>query len=192
MRRNVPSYSATFRDCRCQSHLPSRQLGIEHLAGALGAAHRQTGRIEQADLHQHARLVPVDVLVRNFPALEADDNGDGFWERGDIVALNDDILAALGGSALAPPALEPGWAEAPVLDPLRYRAAALLGRWVCGHPVVGWKDPRTSLTLRERQCFACVWKMSTPSLSLQWLRPTSGKSVWTLAAGPLMLCRRIA
>ena len=27
------------------------------------------------------------------------------------------------------------------------RAAALLGGWVCGHPVVGWKDPRTSLTL---------------------------------------------
>ena len=38
-------------------------LGFEHLAGALGAASRQTGGIEQSDLHQNAGLVPVDVLM---------------------------------------------------------------------------------------------------------------------------------
>ncbi|MFD2031330.1 DMT family transporter [Ancylobacter dichloromethanicus] len=47
-----------------------RQLRVEHPAGDLGAAHRKPGGIEQPELHQHARLVPIDVLVRNLVVLE--------------------------------------------------------------------------------------------------------------------------
>ncbi len=77
----------------------------------------------------------------------AEDNKAGFWERQDIVALNDELLALAGGAAIAPPALAPGWAEAPTFDPLRRRAAELSSAWMDGRPVVGWKDPRNSLTL---------------------------------------------
>src|SRR5258708_35541490 len=49
------------------------QAPVEHLARLLGAAHRQPGRVEQADLDEHARLVPVDVLVRDLVAVDLDD-----------------------------------------------------------------------------------------------------------------------
>jgi hypothetical protein len=77
----------------------------------------------------------------------APDNRDGYWERQDIVELNDELLRMLGGSAIEPPLLEPGWEQSTALDPLRERATALLGSWTAGQQLVGWKDPRTSLTL---------------------------------------------
>ena len=40
----------------------------------------------------------------------AADNRAGFWERTDIVTLNDDVLAAAGGAAIEPPVLATGWA----------------------------------------------------------------------------------
>src|ERR1700722_14953759 len=78
---------AVIRDYGCAEYLarvlhpPRRQLGIKHLAGDLGAAHRQAGRIEQPDLHQHTRLVPIDVLVRNLSVLESNDDRDGHLHR---------------------------------------------------------------------------------------------------------------
>jgi hypothetical protein len=77
----------------------------------------------------------------------ARDNLDGFWERRDVVALNDEVLALAGGAAIAPPLLAAGWEADAAFDPLRARARELLAGWVHGRPVVGWKDPRTSLTL---------------------------------------------
>jgi hypothetical protein len=77
----------------------------------------------------------------------ARDNPQGFFERRDIVALNDELLSRNGGSAIDPPRLEPGWERAPALDPLRREAAALIEGWTTGRALVGWKDPRTSLTL---------------------------------------------
>src|SRR5581483_5215336 len=44
-------------------------------------------------------------------------------------------------------AFEVGWEESAALDPLRQQASELLALWMDGRPVVGWKDPRTSLTL---------------------------------------------
>ena len=64
------------RSAEVKAHIRrAGSLGLRTLR-ALGTAHRQAGRIEQADLHQHARLIPVDVLVRDFPAPESDDDGD--------------------------------------------------------------------------------------------------------------------
>src|SRR6185369_2308997 len=47
------------------------QRGVERLAGALNTHHRQSRGIEQADLHQNGRLVPVNVLVGQFALPEA-------------------------------------------------------------------------------------------------------------------------
>ncbi|MBI1757068.1 MAG: sulfotransferase [Fimbriimonas ginsengisoli] len=72
------------------------------------------------------------------------DNPDGYWENVKITALNDAILAALGGSAMAPPMLKPGWSDDPRVAPLRKQAqeiaTSFAGNW-------GWKDPRTMVTL---------------------------------------------
>ena len=60
-------------------------FGFNTLRAALGTGHRQTGGVEQAGLRQHAGLIPIDVLMRDFVTLEADDNGnrhlDGFPGR---------------------------------------------------------------------------------------------------------------
>ena len=40
----------------------------------------QAGRIEQSVLHEHAGLVPVNVLVRNLVAFEADDHRNGHFD----------------------------------------------------------------------------------------------------------------
>lgn len=70
----------------------------------------------------------------------------GFWERREIVELNDRILRACGGSWRNPPSLPSGWAAADELGPLREEARALLGRAFAGQGLWGWKDPRVSLT----------------------------------------------
>jgi GT2 family glycosyltransferase/glycosyltransferase involved in cell wall biosynthesis len=73
------------------------------------------------------------------------DNPDGFWEHLGFVALNDELLNALGGAWDLPPKREENFAHAG-LDPLRMKAGLLVekfdstGFW-------GWKDPRNSLTL---------------------------------------------
>ena len=77
----------------------------------------------------------------------ADDNRAGFWEHREIVGLNDEVLATMGGSAAVPPALPTGWELSSALDPLRERATEVIQRLSAGHALAGWKDPRTSLTL---------------------------------------------
>ncbi|HWH91393.1 MAG TPA: glycosyltransferase, partial [Candidatus Binatia bacterium] len=73
------------------------------------------------------------------------DNPDGFWEHLGFVALNDELLNALGGAWDLPPKRDENFAHAR-LDPLRMKARLLVekfdsaGFW-------GWKDPRNSLTL---------------------------------------------
>jgi hypothetical protein len=74
-------------------------------------------------------------------------NEKGFWENGAIERLNNELLAALGGSALAPPAVPDGWEQRPELKPLREQAARIIARELPGSGAVGWKDPVTSLTL---------------------------------------------
>ena len=68
-------------------------------------------------------------------------NPAGFWEVKRLIDFNNELLAELGGSSLAPPPLEPGWGSRPDLERQRQRARRLHGKahrddqWV-------WKDPR--------------------------------------------------
>jgi hypothetical protein len=74
------------------------------------------------------------------------DNPSGFWESRPIVLLNEEILAAFGGTPLRPPTLAEGWEQSPALDPLRRRAHAAIHALRRSN-LAGWKDPATSLTL---------------------------------------------
>jgi len=86
----------------------------------------------------------------------APDNRDGYWEDLRFVALNERILERLGGAWDHPPALPPGWAASPEMEPERRDAAAL----VADRPEPwGWKDPRNSLTLP-------FWRSLLPSMKV--------------------------
>lgn len=74
------------------------------------------------------------------------DNPEGFWEHLGFKTLNDEILAALGGTYDAPPSLPAGWHEREALGPVREKAEAVLRELTSDEPS-GWKDPRNSLTL---------------------------------------------
>jgi GT2 family glycosyltransferase len=73
------------------------------------------------------------------------DNPDGFWEHLSFVALNDELLSALGGAWDLPPKADENFARAE-LDPSRMKARHLIEGFESAH-VWGWKDPRNSLTL---------------------------------------------
>jgi GT2 family glycosyltransferase/glycosyltransferase involved in cell wall biosynthesis len=73
------------------------------------------------------------------------DNPDGFWEHLGFVALNDDLLNALGGAWDLPPKVNENFADAR-LDPLRMKARLVIEGFASAQ-VWGWKDPRNSLTL---------------------------------------------
>jgi hypothetical protein len=77
------------------------------------------------------------------------DNTAGYWEHAAIKELDDEVLAALGGSWDQLPVLEPGWADSSTLDPFRTRARAILGATFgdVHHGIVGFKDPRLSILL---------------------------------------------
>lgn len=79
------------------------------------------------------------------------DNEAGYWENIAIKALDDDLLAHLGGSWDQPPVLAPGWQTDPSLDEFRARAADVLdeafGSATTTAGPIGWKDPRLSLLL---------------------------------------------
>ncbi len=55
------------------------------------------------------------------------DNPAGYWENRYVTELDDELLAALGGSWDQPPVLTPGWEADPALDELRDRARGVLG-----------------------------------------------------------------
>ena len=73
------------------------------------------------------------------------DNPDGFWEHLGFVALNDELLNALGGAWDLPPKRDENFAHAR-LDPLRMKARLLVEKFDSAG-LWGWKDPRNSLTL---------------------------------------------
>jgi FkbM family methyltransferase len=84
----------------------------------------------------------------------APDNRDGYWEDLRFVALNDRILEKFQGAWDHPPVLPPGWEASAALEAERQEAAAI-PRWRA--EPWGWKDPRTSLTLR-------FWRSLFPDL----------------------------
>ena len=69
-RVNAGSYAASHQ---LVQRMSSR---VEHVLGLLGAGDRELGRIEQPDLHEERRLIPVDVLVRDLAVLEPDDDAE--------------------------------------------------------------------------------------------------------------------
>ena len=73
------------------------------------------------------------------------DNPDGFWEHLGFVALNDELLEALGGAWDLPPKTDENLSDER-LDPLRMKARLLIEGFHSAQ-IWGWKDPRNSLTL---------------------------------------------
>ena len=73
------------------------------------------------------------------------DNPDGFWEHLGFVAVNDELLNALGGAWDLPPKADETFTR-PELDPLRLKARLLIEGFDSAD-LWGWKDPRNSLTL---------------------------------------------
>jgi len=84
-------------------------------------------------------------------------NPTGFWEHKGIIAVNDELLARLGGAWHAPPDVRDGWEVERELDDLRRRAAAIIETDLATHDVWAWKDPRTCLTLP-------FWRRLVPDL----------------------------
>ncbi len=73
------------------------------------------------------------------------DNPDGFWEHLGFVALNEELLNALGGAWDLPPKADENFSDAR-MDSLRRKARLLIEEFGSAR-VWGWKDPRNSLTL---------------------------------------------
>jgi GT2 family glycosyltransferase/glycosyltransferase involved in cell wall biosynthesis len=73
------------------------------------------------------------------------DNPEGFWEHLGFVAVNDELLNALGGAWDLPPKVDEDFSD-PGLDPLRMKARLLIEGFDSAS-VWGWKDPRNSLAL---------------------------------------------
>jgi len=73
------------------------------------------------------------------------DNPDGFWEHLGFVALNDELLEALGGAWDLPPKSNEILSNER-LEPLRMKAGLLIESFQPAQ-IWGWKDPRNSLTL---------------------------------------------
>jgi GT2 family glycosyltransferase/glycosyltransferase involved in cell wall biosynthesis len=73
------------------------------------------------------------------------DNPDGFWEHLGFVAVNDELLNALGGAWDLPPRVDEDFSD-PRLDSVRMKARLLIERFD-STKVWGWKDPRNSLAL---------------------------------------------
>ncbi len=73
------------------------------------------------------------------------DNPDGFWEHLGFVAVNDELLNALGGAWDLPPKVDEDFSDRR-LDPVRMKARLLIERFDSTR-LWGWKDPRNSLAL---------------------------------------------
>lgn len=77
----------------------------------------------------------------------SDVNPAGFWEQREIVELNEEILAALGGAWWRPPPRPAGWERTAEMASFASRIAELVERRFDGRGRWGFKDPRTTLTL---------------------------------------------
>lgn len=94
-------------------------------------------------------LLGVDMTAD--PVLGFEENARGFWERSEVVALHDAMLAHLRrefSCALHALPLAPGWWRRPDLDPLRRRTLERVRelRVATARPL-GVKDPRLCLLL---------------------------------------------
>jgi hypothetical protein len=84
---------------------------------------------------------------RMLPPVAAD-NARGYWEQAAVYELNENIMAAFGGTWEAPPELPQGWAQDSRLDALRRWAAIQLLELFGPMPRRrALKDPRFAMTL---------------------------------------------
>ena len=98
------------------------------------------------DLGDPATLIPSD----------PEDNPDGYFEQAAVVALDDELLAMLGGHVSAPALAATGWEREPRFAEPRARAAALVGETFARAPW-GFKDPRAAVLLP-------FWRAVVPDL----------------------------
>lgn len=92
-------------------------------------------------------LGPAEQLM---PA--SSNNSDGFWENLRFVRLNEQLLAASGGSWFAPPAMLRATPE------ITAEARSIVAQFE-GREPWAWKDPRNALTLS-------FWKTLLPSMKV--------------------------
>jgi len=131
-----------------------RPLSDTELAGVCIAGMHRSGTSLLAkllmrlglDLGDEATLIPSD----------PEDNPDGYFEQAAFVALDDELLAMLGGHVSAPAPVAPGWEREPRFAESRLRAAALVGETFARSPW-GFKDPRAALVLP-------FWRAVVPGL----------------------------
>jgi hypothetical protein len=88
-------------------------------------------------------LGPSEALIVDPP----EHNRGGYWEHRGFNAIDEQLLARLGGSWHQPPALLDGWEAQPALDDLALRARDLVAEMSASSSRWAWKDPRASLTL---------------------------------------------
>ena len=86
----------------------------------------------------------------------AEDNPEGFWENKAIVACNDELLEATGGSWDNPPDLPPQAVDDPRVAHIADASTAAIAA-LSEHDHWGFKDPRTCLT-------AAYWLDLVPDL----------------------------
>jgi GT2 family glycosyltransferase len=112
-----------------------------HKAICIAGAHRSGTSMLTRLLHGCGLyLGPKDALMP-----PQADNPDGFWEHLGFVALNDELLNALGGAWDLPPKSSENLSDER-LDLLRIKARLLIEGFHSAQ-IWGWKDPRNSLTL---------------------------------------------
>src|SRR5215207_3750855 len=92
-------------------------------------------------------LLGVDLGDREKFLPPGEDNVAGYWERRDILQVNNALLEHFGGSWDRLPHLPAGWEHHDSLSDLRVQAMAALELFPDNVEVVGWKDPRLSVLL---------------------------------------------
>jgi hypothetical protein len=75
------------------------------------------------------------------------DDPHGYWEHRPLKAVSEDLLHRVGADWHTPLRFQAGWERARRFDDLRAHARGLIETIEDGHPLWGWKDPRTCLVL---------------------------------------------
>lgn len=115
--------------------------GPEAIAVCILGMHRSgTSTVTRAVNLLGAYLGEIDELLAPGP-----DNPEGFWERKDIVALNERVLESFDSVWDSSVPLPEGWHRSEKARPFLQEAKAILNEKFRGCPFWAWKDPRTTL-----------------------------------------------
>lgn len=66
---NFPSFHLFAIEPRPTHHFVGRLHWVQQTLGLFGTCHRKQCRVEESDLDQERRLIPIDVLVRDVTSL---------------------------------------------------------------------------------------------------------------------------